>query len=72
MLLADEPTGNLDSQTGDDVIALFQELQREGLTVIVVTHNATLANAAERQLHLRDGRIAVEQESVAVDSGTLL
>ena len=57
LLLADEPTGNLDSATGADILALFQKLQGEGLTVIVVTHNEALAQAAERRLLLRDGRI---------------
>ncbi len=56
-LLADEPTGNLDSASGDSVIRLFQQLNREGLTVIVVTHNPALAAAASRRLHLRDGRL---------------
>ncbi|MBU6402227.1 MAG: ABC transporter ATP-binding protein [Verrucomicrobia bacterium] len=58
MLLADEPTGNLDSATGDTVINLFHELHREGLTVIVVTHNATLSAAAQRRIAIRDGRLA--------------
>ena len=57
LLLADEPTGNLDSATGDSIIALFQKLNSEGLTIAVVTHNATMAVAAQRQIALRDGRI---------------
>jgi ABC-type lipoprotein export system ATPase subunit len=57
ILLADEPTGNLDSATGEGIIALFRQLQGEGLTVVVVTHNAPLAEAAERRLELRDGRL---------------
>lgn len=57
ILLADEPTGNLDSATGDGIIALFRQLQGEGLTVVVVTHNAPLAEAAERRLELRDGSL---------------
>ena len=56
LLLADEPTGNLDQATGDAIIALFHELNRDGLTIIVVTHNPTLAAAARRRLELRDGR----------------
>lgn len=59
MLLADEPTGNLDSATGATIIQLFQQLQAEGLTIIVVTHNDALAAAAQRQLRLRDGRLEV-------------
>lgn len=57
MLLADEPTGNLDSATGATIIELFQQLHAEGLTIIVVTHNDALAAAAQRQLRLRDGRL---------------
>ena len=57
LLLADEPTGNLDTATGDSIIALFQELQAQGLTIIAVTHNARLAAAAQRQFEIRDGRL---------------
>lgn len=57
LLLADEPTGNLDSAGGESILALFQQLNRDGLTVIVVTHNPLLAAAAPRQLTLRDGRL---------------
>ena len=57
LLLADEPTGNLDTATGAAIIALFQELNAAGLTIIAVTHNPALAAAATRQLHLHDGRI---------------
>jgi putative ABC transport system ATP-binding protein len=58
LLLADEPTGNLDQATGQAIIALFEQLSREGLTIVVVTHNPLLANAAHRQLELRDGRFS--------------
>ncbi len=58
LLLADEPTGNLDSVTGEAVIALLRQLNAEGLTVVVVTHNPALAGAAGRQLRLADGRLA--------------
>lgn len=57
LLLADEPTGNLDSTTGAAITALLSELRQQGLTVVVVTHNDALANAADRRLVLRDGRI---------------
>jgi putative ABC transport system ATP-binding protein len=57
LLLADEPTGNLDSANGEAIITLFDQLNREGLTVLVVTHNPTLADAARRQLTLRDGQL---------------
>lgn len=57
LLLADEPTGNLDVKTGEGVIALFQQLNREGLTIVVVTHNPVFAAAAHRAIELVDGRI---------------
>jgi putative ABC transport system ATP-binding protein len=60
LLLADEPTGNLDSSTGESIIALFQDLHANGLTIIVVTHNARLAAVAQRRLCLRDGRLVSE------------
>jgi putative ABC transport system ATP-binding protein len=57
LILADEPTGNLDSATGDSIIALFQKLNRDGMTIVVVTHNTTMAEAALRKIVLVDGRI---------------
>src|SRR5256885_13603028 len=57
LLLADEPTGNLDTVTGDSIISLFKELHGRGLTIVVVTHNASMAAAGERQLRLVDGRL---------------
>jgi putative ABC transport system ATP-binding protein len=57
ILLADEPTGNLDSAAGEVVLDLFRRLHAEGLTLIVVTHNPTLAAAAECRWTLRDGRL---------------
>jgi putative ABC transport system ATP-binding protein len=57
LLLADEPTGNLDRATGETIIALFEQLNREGLTILVATHNAALARAARRQIELGDGRV---------------
>lgn len=57
VLLADEPTGNLDSVTGSAIIELFQDLLRDGLTVVVVTHNQELAAVTQRQLVLHDGEL---------------
>ena len=57
LLLADEPTGELDAATGRDMIALFRRLSHDGTTIIVVTHDAQMAGAATRQIHMRDGSI---------------
>jgi putative ABC transport system ATP-binding protein len=58
MLLADEPTGNLDSASGRDVMGLLHELNDAGRTIVLITHDAEVARAANRQIHLLDGRIA--------------
>jgi putative ABC transport system ATP-binding protein len=55
LLLADEPTGNLDARTGQEVIDLFRQLHREGMTLLIVTHEARVSHAATRVLVLRDG-----------------
>jgi len=55
LLLADEPTGNLDTSTGESILGVFEQLNREGLTVVVVTHNHSLASAARRRIVLQDG-----------------
>jgi len=59
LLLADEPTGNLDSTTGREILDLLAGLNRGGMTLILVTHDASVANRADRQLLLRDGRFDV-------------
>ena len=58
LLLADEPTGNLDSKTGDEILAIFSALHEEGNTIVIVTHDAHIAQWAPRRLTLRDGRVA--------------
>ncbi len=57
ILLADEPTGALDSRTGEEILALFKRLRDEGHTVILITHDAHVAEHADRTLHIRDGRL---------------
>ena len=70
ILLADEPTGNLDSKTGDEIMALFDTLQKEGNTIILVTHEEYIAEHTDRIIRLRDGHIesdqAVQNKRVAV------
>ncbi|MEI8371635.1 MAG: ABC transporter permease [Planctomycetota bacterium] len=58
LLLADEPTGNLDSRTGDEILRMFQRLHTQGITVILVTHDAKVAAYADRTIHIADGLIA--------------
>ena len=60
VVLADEPTGNLDSRTSDDIMDLLQELNREGQTIVMVTHEPEIAEFAGRQIHMMDGRITGE------------
>jgi len=61
VLLADEPTGELDARTGADVIALFDRLNRDGMTIVVVTHDEKLAGAARRVVHMLDGRVVRDE-----------
>jgi putative ABC transport system ATP-binding protein len=57
VILADEPTGNLDSKTGQEILSLFRTLNREGKTIILVTHDPNVAKEADRIIYLKDGRI---------------
>jgi len=57
ILLADEPTGNLDTKTGEEIMALFDQLNTQGRTVIIVTHEAEIAQQCQRQIGIRDGRL---------------
>ena len=57
LILADEPTGSLDTAAGDGILALLAELNRRGTTILVVTHNPDIAQAAGRVIRLRDGRV---------------
>ena len=65
ILLADEPTGNLDSKNGEAVMTLLQELHREGATICMVTHDPRYARNAERSIHLFDGRVVEEDAARA-------
>jgi putative ABC transport system ATP-binding protein len=65
ILLADEPTGNLDSTNGEAVIELLEELHRSGATICMVTHDPRYARHADRQIHLFDGRVVEESLQVA-------
>lgn len=57
LILADEPTGNLDTKSGDEILAVFQELWRQGHTIVVITHNPNISERAQRVLKLKDGMI---------------
>lgn len=57
ILLADEPTGNLDSKTGDDIMALFHKLHESGATIVLITHNEELAKQAQRVIRIMDGHV---------------
>jgi len=62
IILADEPTGNLDSRTGEEIMALFQEIHAQGNTIILVTHEEDIAEHAHRIIRIRDGEIAVDEQ----------
>ena len=61
IILADEPTGNLDSQTGNEIMKLMEELHRKGNTIVLVTHEADIAEHAYRVVHIRDGVVASDE-----------
>ena len=63
IILADEPTGNLDSKTGEEIMALFDDLHKKGNTIVLVTHEPDIAEYAHRVVHIRDGKIFSDQPS---------
>src|SRR5215469_2261216 len=63
IILADEPTGNLDSQTGVEIMALFDSLHREGNTIVLVTHEHDIAEYAHRIIHIKDGKVFSDQRT---------
>ena len=72
MLLADEPTGALDSRTSVELMALFQELNREGTTVVIVTHEADIAGYAKRLIRFLDGRAFADKRQTPIDAAARL
>ncbi len=65
LILADEPTGNLDSESTDEVLAVFDQVHRAGRTIVVITHEDHVADHAQRTIHMRDGRIVAADRSAA-------
>lgn len=72
LILADEPTGALDSRTSLEVMALLQELNRSGITIVVVTHEHDVANFAQRIVQFRDGKVVEDHTNQAIDARSLL
>jgi putative ABC transport system ATP-binding protein len=68
LILADEPTGNLDSRSSEDVLRIFSRLNEEGRTVVLITHEPDVASQAKRVLRLRDGRIVEDRRTAEVDA----
>ena len=64
IILADEPTGNLDTVTGDVILETFQDLQQQGRTIVLITHEESVAHHAQRVVHIRDGRLEEDEEHV--------
>jgi len=63
LLLADEPTGNLDSQSGNEILSIFEELHRQGQTIVIITHDPLIAQRADRRITLLDGRKVADEST---------
>ena len=63
LILADEPTGNLDTKTGEEIMVIFKDLNANGRTIIIVTHEPSVSNHCRRQIHIRDGKIINQKRS---------
>jgi len=70
LILADEPTGNLDSTSGAAIIDLFEELWRSGTTILMITHDSTVASRTNRVVFLKDGRVVTKASDMALDMKT--
>ena len=66
VILADEPTGNLDSATGETVLTTFKRLSEQGKTIVLITHDAEVADWADRTMHIRDGRLLTDEQERAL------
>ena len=66
LILADEPTGNLDTATGKEIMGLFDDLHKQGNTIMIVTHEADVARFADRIIHVRDGQVELEEDVTQV------
>jgi putative ABC transport system ATP-binding protein len=72
LLLADEPTGALDSRTAAEILGLFQELNREGATIVLVTHDAEVGRHARRLVRFKDGQVTEDRRQTPLDAAALL
>jgi putative ABC transport system ATP-binding protein len=72
LLLADEPTGALDSRTANEILSLFQELNREGVTIVLVTHDADVGRHARRLIRFKDGKVIEDHRQTPLDARDLL
>jgi putative ABC transport system ATP-binding protein len=66
LMLADEPTGNLDSKTGEEIMALFHDLNRQGRTIVVVTHEPDIARRCQRCIRIHDGKVSANGPAAEV------